>query len=95
MDQTLDEDEPRFRLVCGVRGVPPELRRGVPIVAGECPYRGLQIFDVAHAELFFGREKLTLDLVEMLRDQITSPALGCWPWSGLRAAASRRSCVQA
>ena len=45
----------------------------MPIVAGECPYRGLQIFDVAHAELFFGREKLTLDLVEMLRDQLDGP----------------------
>ena len=72
-DRSLDEEEPRHRLVCGIRGVPPGPRPGVPIVAGECPYRGLQIFDVAHAELFFGREKLTLDLVEMLRDQITSP----------------------
>jgi len=72
-DRTLDEDEPQFRLVCGIRGVPPGPRPGVPIVTGECPYRGLQIFDVAYAELFFGREKLTLDLVEMLRDQITSP----------------------
>jgi hypothetical protein len=71
-DRTLDEEEPRFRLVCGIRGVAPGPRPGVPIVAGECPYRGLQIFDVAHAELFFGREKLTLDLAEMLRDQIAS-----------------------
>ena len=72
-ERTLDEEEPRHRLVCGIQGVPPGPRPGVLIVAGANPYRGLNIFDVEHAPLFFGREKLTLDLVEMLRDQLGGP----------------------
>lgn len=32
-----------------------------------CPYRGLEFFDEAHAEYFFGRENLTDQLIEKLR----------------------------
>lgn len=32
-----------------------------------CPYRGLEFFDEAHAEYFFGREDLTDQLIEKLR----------------------------
>src|SRR5579883_683535 len=32
-----------------------------------CPYRGLEFFDEAHAEYFFGREALTDQLIEKLR----------------------------
>ena len=32
-----------------------------------CPYRGLEFFDEAHAEYFFGRETLTDQLIEKLR----------------------------
>lgn len=32
-----------------------------------CPYRGLECFDEAHAEYFFGREKLTTELIQKLK----------------------------
>jgi WD40 repeat protein len=32
-----------------------------------CPYRGLEAFDVEHADLFFGREKLTDELLARLQ----------------------------
>ena len=38
-----------------------------PPAPGEEPYKGLLYFDVADAELFFGREKLTAELVDHLR----------------------------
>lgn len=34
------------------------------------PYRGLQVFDVEHAAYFFGREDLTNDLLDRLREMI-------------------------
>ena len=36
---------------------------------GESPYRGMQYFDVQDADLFFGREQLTAELVGYLREQ--------------------------
>ena len=36
---------------------------------GEPPFKGLQYFDEADADLFFGRERLTAKLAEHLRDQ--------------------------
>ncbi len=72
-DKTLDEKEARHRLVCGIRGVSPGPPRDGVNVTSECPYRGLGVFDVAHADIFFGREKLTRDLVEMLGTIIRGP----------------------
>jgi WD40 repeat protein len=72
-DKTLDEEGPRHRLACGIKGVPPGRGPGVAVVAGEYPYRGLEVFDVKHANLFFGREKLTRDLVEMLGAILRGP----------------------
>lgn len=37
------------------------------LVQDVCPYRGLEFFDEAHAEYFFGREDLTDQLIEKLR----------------------------
>lgn len=37
------------------------------LVQDVCPYRGLEFFDEAHAEYFFGREELTDQLIEKLR----------------------------
>ena len=37
------------------------------LVQDLCPYRGLEFFDEAHAEYFFGREDLTDQLIEKLR----------------------------
>src|SRR5262249_14038859 len=72
-DETIDEEGPRHSLVSGIRGIAPGPGPGVAVVKGESPYRGLDVFDVAHADLFFGREKLTRDLVEMLGAAIRGP----------------------
>ncbi|XGV96479.1 MAG: caspase family protein [Leptolyngbya sp. BL-A-14] len=37
------------------------------LIQDVCPYRGLEFFDEAHAEYFFGREDLTDQLIEKLR----------------------------
>jgi WD40 repeat protein len=54
-------------LVCAIRGVarrPPSL----PETGEEiCPYRGLEVFDEAHAAFFFGREDDTARILEKLR----------------------------
>jgi hypothetical protein len=72
-DKALDDEAPRHRLACGIKGISPGQGPGVAALAGECPYRGLDVFDVPHANLFFGREKLTLDLVEMLGAILRGP----------------------
>ncbi len=36
---------------------------------GEPPYKGLQFFDVEDTGLFFGREKLTAQLLERIRSE--------------------------
>jgi WD40 repeat protein len=41
----------------------------IPPAPGEPPFKGLQFFDVADADLFFGREMLTARLVERLREE--------------------------
>jgi TIR domain/Leucine rich repeat len=71
--RSLDEQEPLRRLVCGARGVEPGAAPGEGVVEGECPYRGLEYFDVGHAKYFFGREALTEWLLTALR---RSPAGG-------------------
>jgi signal transduction histidine kinase len=63
--QSLDDEDAFHRLVCGIRGVEPG--PGQAIYEGECPYRGLQFFDVKHAPFFFGREALTEWLLNELR----------------------------
>ena len=65
--QTLDDDHTFHRLVCGIRGIEPGPEPGQAIYEGQCPYRGLQFFDVQHAPFFFGREALTGWLLNELR----------------------------
>jgi tetratricopeptide (TPR) repeat protein len=67
--QTLDDPEAFHRLVCGIRGVEPGAGPGGAAFEGQNPYRGLELFDVAHAPLFFGREALTEWLLDALRRQ--------------------------
>jgi hypothetical protein len=51
------DDEPAFhRLVSGIRGLAPGPGPGQAIFEGECPYRGLDVFEERHARFFFGRE---------------------------------------
>ena len=44
------------RLVCGIRGIAPGPGPGRAIFEGECPYRGLEVFEEKHARFFFGRK---------------------------------------
>ena len=49
-----------------------KVQTAVPDLApapGESPYKGLQYFDVADVDCFFGRETLTAELVGLLRVQ--------------------------
>ncbi len=54
---------------------------------GRCPYRGLDVFDVEDAELFFGREKLVAELVarvkvsEGIRPGVIAYSLGFGHWA--------------
>src|SRR4051794_8925828 len=61
---TLDDPSAFDRLLCGIRGIEPG---GGAVFEGKNPYRGLELFDVEHAPLFFGREALTEWLLDRLR----------------------------
>ena len=65
--ESLEEEEPFHRLLCGIRGVEPGPSPGEAVYQGACPYRGLEFFDVDHAPFFFGREALTGWLLDELR----------------------------
>jgi hypothetical protein len=53
---SLDNPDAFHRLVCGIRGLDPGPSPGQAIYEGQCPYRGLRVFDVDDAAFFFGRE---------------------------------------
>jgi energy-coupling factor transporter ATP-binding protein EcfA2 len=65
--RSLDDEDAFHRLLSGIRGVEPGPSPGQAIYEGECPYRGLQFFNVEHAPFFFGREVLTGWLLDALR----------------------------
>ena len=52
----LDDEQAFHRLVCGIRGIAPGPGPGPAIFEGECPYRGLDVFEEKHARFFFGRK---------------------------------------
>ena len=43
--------------------------------SGGCPYRGLLPFDQAHAGVFYGRQRMTADLIVKLTERLTGPAM--------------------
>jgi WD40 repeat protein len=55
------------RLVNAVKGLPPGADRTPDRAESVCPYRGLQTFDEAHAEFFFGREADVQRALEKLK----------------------------
>jgi WD40 repeat protein len=54
--KSLDDEAALHRLVCGIRGLAPGPGPGQAVFAGECPYRGLEVFEEKDARFFFGRE---------------------------------------
>jgi len=56
LQKGLDDEEAFHRLVCGIWGIAPGPGPGQAIFEGECPYRGLEVFEEKHARFFFGRE---------------------------------------
>ena len=65
--RTLDDADAFQRLLCGIRGEKPGPPPDGRAALAECPYRGLEFFDVAHADRFFGREAVTQWLVDDIR----------------------------
>jgi hypothetical protein len=63
-------------LVHATKGIPfgPEL--SVKPSDDVCPYRGLQVFDVEHAEFYFGRDGETQRLLEKLKTDRFVAVLG-------------------
>ena len=64
---SLDDADAFHRLVCGIRGVEPGPGPGQALYEGQCPYRGLRVFDVEDAPFFFGREALVQWLLNAVR----------------------------
>src|SRR5215469_16266051 len=64
---SLNDQDAFHRLVCGIRGVEPGAGLGQAIYEGQCPYRGLRVFDVGDAPFFFGREALVQWLLNEVR----------------------------
>jgi hypothetical protein len=64
---SLDDADAFHRLVCGIRGLEPGAGPAQAIYEGQCPYRGLRVFDVGDAPIFFGREALVQWLLNEVR----------------------------
>jgi hypothetical protein len=64
---SIDDQDAFHRLVCGIRGLEPGADPGQALYEGQCPYRGLRVFDVDDAPFFFGREALVQWLLNELR----------------------------
>jgi hypothetical protein len=91
-EKSLGEEEAFRRLVCSIRGIEPGLGSGEEGTRPECPYRGLQYFDVHHAPYFFGREASVERLISKLRNGHSAERsrAGSWRSWGLRGAVSHR-----
>ena len=57
-----------YRVIAPVRGGQGQARSGAWL--GGSPFRGLQAFDTRHAEVFFGREQATQDLMRSVGQQL-------------------------
>jgi hypothetical protein len=64
---SLDDQYAFHRLMCGIQGIEPGAGPGQAIYEGQCPYRGLRVFDVDDSPFFFGREALVQWLLNELR----------------------------
>lgn len=64
---TLDDPEAFARLVAGIRRQTLLPESNGQVILGECPYLGLEFFDIRQAGQFFGREAVTQWLVDDIR----------------------------
>jgi hypothetical protein len=88
---SLDDAAAFHRLVCGIRGIEPGADLDQALYEGQCPYRGLRVFDVDDAPFFFGREALMQWLLNELRPATEDqPVNRFWPSSAHPAAGSHR-----
>ena len=71
--KSIDEDENYRRLKCGIQGVPPGVSPDDALYEGECPYRGLRVFDSDDARFFFGRDASVDWLLEALAEDSGTP----------------------
>ena len=71
--RSLDEEDALYRLVCGIKSIPPGRRPGATILEGECPYLGLKTFQPEDAPLFFGRRAKVQELIARLRNSFGTP----------------------
>lgn len=70
--QSLEDEEALYQLLCGIKGEKPG-RRDMPSrqpVRGQCPYRGLDAFDIADGPLFFGRSALVQKIIARVSDEL-------------------------
>jgi hypothetical protein len=67
---SIDDQDAWYRLLCGIRGLEPGSGPGQAFYEGQCPYRGLRVFDVEDAPFFFGREALVQWLLNEVRPAI-------------------------
>ena len=88
---TLDDPEAFHRLLCGIRGTEPGEGTRDSAFEGKNPYRGLELFDVEHAPLFFGREALTEWLLDALKASLRGSKTVFWPSWVPREVANHRS----
>src|SRR6201993_5083922 len=70
---SLDDQDAFHQLVSGIRGLEPGPGAGQAIYEGQCPYRGLRVFDVGDAAFFFGREALVQWLLNEVRPAGETP----------------------
>ena len=88
---SLDDPTAFHRLICGIRGIEPGPDPSQAFYEGQCPYRGLRVFDVADAPFFFGREALVQWLLNKLRPTTEGqPVNRFLAIVGLPAAGNRR-----
>ncbi|HIK14158.1 MAG TPA: caspase family protein [Leptolyngbyaceae cyanobacterium M33_DOE_097] len=74
MQQPLFENSGSEILLTRNQGVAQPIK--TELLPEVCPYRGLEYFDEAHADYFFGRENLTDQLIEKLRSHNFLAILG-------------------
>lgn len=65
-----DGGESLRRLRAGIRGDRPGPSGPGPVPTDRCPYRGLQLFDEADADFFFGRRALVEQLTKRLASSV-------------------------